>query len=201
MTNTNEAQKDPFWLTYYKLPLIITSIVVAIDQYTKYLTTQKLVQDSMVEGIGRYTVIKNWLTMVHVRNPGAAWGILEGRTYLLSGISLCAALFLIFNFKKCVEGLRIERAIALAVMIGGIIGNFIDRAFVHEVVDFVWFHHNTFSYPAFNVADIAITCGVAVYMTSAFLFPNKDDKETEEKDSKDKKISKKSKPTTNEQKA
>jgi signal peptidase II len=105
-----------------------------------------------------------------MRNTGAAWGMLPNQTGLLAVFSLVVATILLWRFDYLVETWA-ERAIALALVLSGIVGNLIDRVFRGEVVDFILLFYRSFHWPAFNVADSAITCGVAVFVISSFIRP------------------------------
>lgn len=168
------------------LPLIILSpLVVILDQITKYLILKNLRIREQI------TMIPGYFEIVHVRNEGAAFGILStwnsnGREwffYVVSGIALIA---LVALYIKTREGER-RVQIPLALILGGAIGNLIDRLNHGNVVDFLRFHWRDaiadfslfgkefrfyLSWPSFNVADIAITCG-ALYLVIVLLFFDK----------------------------
>ena len=145
------------------LTLGLSACVVTLDQLTKYA-----VSTAWPESGKPVVVIPHFFHLVHFRNSGAAWGILRGHSQLLSVVSVVVLIILALNFQKLVEG-RLERAIALGLMLGGIAGNLLDRGFRGEVVDFLLFFYRSFQWPAFNIADSGITCGVTLFVLSSFL--------------------------------
>ncbi len=141
------------------LTAILSSIAI-LDQITKLV-----VVESIPLGTQR-VVIPHFFSLVHFRNTGAAWGILQGRSALLAVLSAVVFAFIIWQIHRLTEGYA-ERIIALALVLGGITGNFIDRLLRGEVVDFLHVYYRGFSWPAFNVADSAICCGVALFIASS----------------------------------
>lgn len=146
------AADKPFYTSLWGLPGILALLVLALDHLTKWLVRLAW----PVPGEGELLIIPGFFRLVHWRNLGAAWGILAGRTWLLALFSLLVSLAIIIFFRKFTEG-KARFAIPAGVLLGGILGNFIDRAFFPEgVVDFLSF----LRWPAFNVADSAITCSI-----------------------------------------
>jgi len=154
--------KSPFLLKFWKLPLILALAVLALDRVTKHL-----VMSTWTPGRAPYVVIPHVFQLVHFRNTGGAWGILPGHTGFLSIVSIAVAILLIVYFDQLVEG-RGERAVALGLMMGGILGNLWDRLLLHGVVDFILLSYRSFRWPAFNIADSAISCGVVLFIISTF---------------------------------
>lgn len=155
------------WLNFWRLPLVSIIFLVIFDQLTKWV---------IVKNIGlngpRIEVIKNHFDIVHVKNPGAAWGMFGEHTWALAILSFVASIVMIVLFKKLAED-RVPQGIAISMIIGGTIGNFIDRAFLSEVTDFLSFHwYNSYYFPAFNVADSAISIGVFIYIICSLVPPN-----------------------------
>ena len=89
-------------------------------------------------------------------------------TLWLGGLSLVVLALMAWQFYQLTSG-RMERVIGLALVLGGIIGNLIDRFGRGAVVDFLLFYYRTFQWPAFNIADSAITVGVFLYVVSVLL--------------------------------
>lgn len=148
-------------------PGVVSLVVLALDHLTKFL----VYANWPVPGENELVVIPGFFSLVHVRNRGAAWGIFAQHTWLLAVISLLAALLVGVFFKKFSENKPVP-AIAYGVLLGGIVGNLIDRAFFPAgVVDFLDFHWgNASHWPAFNVADSAITCSVIFLLVYALFF-------------------------------
>ncbi|UDQ97193.1 signal peptidase II [Lentisphaerota bacterium WC36G] len=155
--------------------VIMAIILALLDHVTKLLIVKNLDYDNR----DFIVIIKNLFNINHVHNRGAAFGILEGKGFLLLMIALIAAVVIGVTLRKITEGYK-ERYYALALVLSGIIGNSVDRAMRGFVVDFLDFfvvingkeHH----WPSFNVADICICVGVGVLMLSFLL--RKPDEET-----------------------
>lgn len=108
-------------------------------------------------------VIPNFFYLVHVGNPGAAWGMFSGFGFVL-GMLAFAALISIWVFRRTIKlHLRINQ-LAIGMIASGILGNLVDRLFRGEVVDFLLFRFGNWDYPVFNVADSAICLGVFMYI-------------------------------------
>jgi len=156
------------WLA---LPIIVL-ICCGVDQWSKHWA-----QHDLQHRPGRrVTVVDGYLAMSYVRNPGAAWGFLartheDFRRPFFIGISLVAMFFILYLFRRLEPGQRMMM-IALSLVMGGAVGNFIDRLRYNYVVDFIDFHiRRSFKWPTFNVADIAITVGVVLLFFEMFVLP------------------------------
>jgi len=135
-------------------------LVVVLDQLTKWLVRTRVPLHSSVE------VIPNFLDITHVRNTGAAFGFLNavdfpGKTIVIAVIAICA-LVGVAMYAGTLANQQLLPRLGMALIIGGAAGNLIDRMFVGSVVDFVDAYWGTFHFWAFNVADSAITVGVAL---------------------------------------
>ncbi|KPK45335.1 MAG: hypothetical protein AMK74_03865 [Nitrospira bacterium SM23_35] len=138
--------------------VIIVILVVALDQAIKYLIMTNLsVYDSRE--------IFPFLHIVHVRNTGAAFGMFKtlGSTFFII-LSVFAIIFIIHLLAK-----RTYNAFGLALILGGALGNLIDRIFYGKVVDFIDLSIGSYHWPAFNVADSSLTIGIAVILLT-YLF-------------------------------
>ena len=146
------------------LVLLLSVVIIILDQVTKQWVTMQFYLGESVP------VIPGFFNFAYVRNTGAAWGMLGGLNGLLVGLSLGVLLILIFFRRSFLTDTLIHR-LALAFMIGGIVGNLLDRVRLQYVVDFFDFYWRIHHFPAFNVADSAICIGVGLYMLST-LFPS-----------------------------
>lgn len=146
------------------LVLLLSVAIIILDQVTKQWVTMQFYLGESVP------VIPGFFNFAYVRNTGAAWGMLGGLNGLLVGLSLVVLLILIFFRRSFLTDTLIHR-LALAFMIGGIVGNLLDRVRLQYVVDFLDFYWRIHHFPAFNVADSAICIGVGLYMLST-LFPS-----------------------------
>ena len=137
--------------------VLIAMTVAVVDQFTKWLVVRFL-------GDGEFrVVIDGFFNLVHWRNSGAAWGIFQDRNAILAIISVVTILVLFF-FRHSFQLQYKTSRIALGLITGGIIGNFIDRVRFGYVVDFLDFFVGRHHWPAFNVADSAICVGVVLYI-------------------------------------
>jgi signal peptidase II len=122
---------------------------------------------------GTIKIVPGLFNLTHVNNPGAAWGILAGYGWLLLAVSVLVLCGVVFYMRKLTEGWA-ERYFALGMIASGIIGNSIDRVWRGEVVDFLDFYYDSMGHwPSFNVADSAITAGVAIFIISSFFRPQR----------------------------
>lgn len=151
---------------YYILALVI----IVIDQLTKWLIVKNM---DLGESI---TIIKDFLYITSHRNQGAAWGILQGQMWFFYIITLVVIVGIVYYMAKHTKGKRLL-GISLGLMLGGAIGNFIDRVFRKEVVDFVDTYIFGYDFPIFNVADSALVVGVALLMIQMF----REEREAKEK--------------------
>lgn len=146
---------------YLKL-VLISGVVVLLDQITKALIVRELPLHHVK------TVVKGFFNLVHVHNPGGAFGLMAGlspafRTALFVVVS-SMAIALILYFYHTTPSNRPWLAAGFALIFGGAIGNMIDRVRMGAVVDFLDFYVNSWRWPAFNIADSAITVGVGIFV-------------------------------------
>ena len=151
---------------------LIALAVILIDQVTKWMIVKEMYYGQSI------TVIENFLYITSHRNRGAAWGILQGKMWFFYLITVVVVVGLIIYIQKLKKQDK-WFGIALALMLGGAIGNFIDRVVRKEVVDFVNTYIFTYDFPIFNVADSALVVGVII-MFIMTLFEGKMKKEHKE---------------------
>lgn len=149
--------KKDNWLSFFRIPIFIAAFIVIFDQVTKIMISNNLEvnRDSI-------PVIDGFFSIVHTKNPGAAWGIFGDHTNVLAFVSLIAGAAMIIFFRKIAEEKAVQAA-GLSLIIGGTIGNMVDRFYLSHVTDFLSFSFGNYQFPAFNVADSAITIGVVLY--------------------------------------
>ena len=140
--------------------LMITLAVIILDAWTKYLVAAKI---DLHESI---PLIPDVFQLVHVRNTGAAFGILNlaefpFKTALIAVIAT-AALIGVGMYAASLAHHQLVARIGLALIIGGAAGNLLDRIVAGSVVDFVDVYWQNHHFWAFNVADSAISIGVAI---------------------------------------
>lgn len=131
----------------------ISIICLLLDQISKLLITNNLVINET------YIVINNFFNITLVHNDGAAWSILSGNRLLLIIISFIALLIIYFLFIRNKKLTKLE-TIIYGMLIGGIIGNLIDRILYGYVIDFFDFKLFSYNYPVFNIADCCIVIAV-----------------------------------------
>ncbi len=142
-----------------RLILVSGGIVIA-DQVTKYLITLNLALHDYI------VVVENFFNINHVLNPGGAFGFFADgsevvRKFIFLFLSSLVALFILWLYKKVARDL-VFLSFGLALIFGGAIGNLIDRFRFGKVVDFLDFYIGTTHWPAFNIADSAISIGMAI---------------------------------------
>ncbi len=106
-------------------------------------------------------IIENFLYITSHRNQGAAFGILQGQMWFFYIVTIIVIIGIVYYMEKEAKYDRLFGT-ALGLVLGGAIGNFIDRVFRGEVVDFINTYIFTYNFPIFNVADSALCIGVGV---------------------------------------
>ena len=140
----------------------ISFIVLILDQIIKLMitNTMKLHQE--------ITIIPNFFSLYYVENPGAAFSILGNQTLLLIIISVMCLILIKEYIKKEKDFTKLS-IISLGMIIGGTIGNLFDRILYKAVIDYLSFNIFEYSFPVFNLADIAITVGAGLLLLSYIL--------------------------------
>ncbi|MHC0037239.1 signal peptidase II [Pseudoneobacillus sp. C159] len=136
---------------------IIALIVILLDQFTKWLVVKKMYLGESI------TIIEDFLYITSHRNKGAAWGILQGQMWFFYVVTVIVIIGIIYYIQKHAKG-KWVLGTSLGLMLGGAIGNFIDRLFRKEVVDFVNTFIFSYDFPVFNIADSALVIGVGLLM-------------------------------------
>jgi signal peptidase II len=163
----------------YIIVLAITLPVILMDQLTKaWIIAALPLHDA-------HSVIDGFFNIIHVRNPGAAFGFLAGaapvfRSIFFVAVTL-AAILLILHYLRTAQSEEFLLVGSLALILAGAVGNLIDRVRFGEVVDFLDVYIGTHHWPAFNVADAAISSGAC---TLAILLFARRNERTEEHGSK-----------------
>lgn len=131
---------------------IVAVISLFLDQITKILIGIFFALDE------RFVVIQNFFSFHFIENYGGAWSILNNKVDFLIIISL-VALFIIYRFMYSFKQNK-RNNLAFGLILGGIVGNLIDRVFLGYVRDFLAFKFFSYQYPIFNLADTFIVVGV-----------------------------------------
>jgi signal peptidase II len=147
--------------------LWLSVVVIAADQWTKYLVT-----DSYEEFQG--FVVLPILEIIRLHNEGAAFSFLDGaggwQRWMFTGLALAVSAVILVWLRRLPEGKNLLAA-GLSLVLGGALGNVIDRVLWGHVIDFIRVHYDpwSFDFPAFNVADSAITVGAILLILENLL--------------------------------
>jgi signal peptidase II len=160
MTTTDEvatALRSRAWRAWVLLALL----VAIADQATKFLVADSLVLYQRIH-------ILPFLDFVRLHNRGAAFSLLAGasgwQNRLFAVVSIVVSSGVVWWLTRLPRNGRTALALGLALLLGGAVGNLIDRLVAGYVLDFILVYYREWSFPAFNVADSAITCGVALVL-------------------------------------
>lgn len=159
------------------IPLVWLLVVVVLDQVSKAMVMGNFAMFEL------RPVIPGLFNLTYLTNTGAAFGMLAGaptiwRQVFFVGVALVAIGVLAFSYKQfCRQGRLFAHAIGLIA--GGALGNLIDRLRFGAVVDFLDFYLGSHHWPAFNVADSAITIGVGLFILGSILHPDEQGKSAE----------------------
>ncbi len=141
----------------------LAALIIILDQITKLW-----ISNSFVYGEGLR--VTDFFNLVHARNMGAAFSFLSDaggwQRWLFSAIAVIAAVWITWLLRKHAQEKLF--CFALALILGGALGNLIDRIAYGYVVDFLDFYWKSYHFPAFNLADSAITCGAALLLWDSF---------------------------------
>ena len=116
-------------------------------------------------------IIKNFFSIYYVKNTGAAFSILGNQTLLLIVVS-CLCLIIIKEYIKKEKNITTLSMLSLGLIVGGTLGNLFDRIIYHAVIDYLAFDIFKYSFPVFNLADIAITVGTTL-LVIAYIIENR----------------------------
>lgn len=137
----------------------LSSLVIVIDQATKYW-----IQSRMAYGES-WPIFTDIFHITYILNPGAAFGILENKTWFFIAVALVLLAGVVYLYPRLPENIIVK--LGTGLLVGGAIGNLIDRVRIGYVIDFFDFR----IWPIFNVADICIVCGVACLAYFLLLSP------------------------------
>jgi signal peptidase II len=145
--------------------LVLAAVIVYGDAYTKQWAVDSL-------ELYRPEVVTAWLNWTLAHNYGAAFSMLNDaggwQRWFLSGLAVVVTLFLVVWLFRLRRG-EWRTGLALALVIGGAVGNLIDRISLGYVVDFIDVHYRGWHWPAFNLADSAISCGIVLLLLDSLL--------------------------------
>jgi len=166
------TERPRSWATLWAPLAFVTAPVVAFDQWSKlYVRAHFALYHTR-------PIVPGWLDLTYTLNPGAAFSLFATmppsfRHVFFISLSIIATVVLVTLMAR--RTTTMLSSIAFALILGGTIGNLIDRIARGLVTDFIWFHHLSFSYPVFNLADSSITVGVGLILLLSWLSPSKSD--------------------------
>jgi signal peptidase II len=151
----------------------IAGIVLVLDQLTKHLVMAQIPRHGIVR------ILPGFFDLTNVRNPGAAFGFLAGahgswRIAFFIAVSIAALIVIAVLVGKSSDRLSVA---SFALIGGGAVGNLIDRVRFGEVVDFIDWYYRGWHWPAFNIADAAITVGVGLLVVEMLFMQKKEIRE------------------------
>lgn len=163
--NTTNASRFVMWIT-------VALVIVVVDQLTKW---------AIVEWVSLYEKVplNDFINLTHQRNTGAAFSFLADaggwqRWFFVTLASIVSLVITIWLWRIRKEG-QVVLAAGLALVLGGAIGNLIDRIMLGYVTDFIQVWFGSWAFPSFNVADASISVGAALLIIDALFFSGKDE--------------------------
>lgn len=148
------------WVYY-----LVAAVVFAIDYISKKLIEHNLELNEQVKVIGNFF----YITFIH--NRGAAFGILQEQRWFFLVITVAVVTAIVIYLSRSHRNNRRLMLAALALILGGALGNFLERAIYGQVVDFLQFNFGSYTFPIFNLADSAIVVGVCLIILDSLLTP------------------------------
>jgi signal peptidase II len=153
--------------------MVVAIVVVIADQLTKW---------AIVEWVPLYDKVplNSFLNITHQKNPGAAWSFLADaggwqRWFFIALSSIVSVVIAVWLWRIRTDGLAVLGA-GLALVLGGAIGNLIDRILLGHVTDFIQVLFGSWAFPSFNVADAGISVGAALLIIDAIFFSGKEER-------------------------
>jgi len=138
------------------IPLLLAAVVFLLDRVAKLWVVHNLSTKTTL-------VLSKFLNLTQVRNPGGAFGMYVGsRSGTVFLVASLVALLVIFQLLKKLPLENTLSRVGLGLVLGGGVGNLVDRLIYHRVIDFIDLHLGSYHWPAFNIADSAIVVGVAL---------------------------------------
>jgi signal peptidase II len=157
-TLPSQTERKPLWRW-----LLLAALVIALDQWSKAAIVQRL-------AVGEAITITPYFDLLRTYNTGAAFSFLKDaggwQRWFFTGIAAVASVLILSMLRKSPS---VRVSLALVLVLGGAIGNVIDRLLHSHVIDFLHFHWGPHSFPVFNVADCAITAGAALLLLDELL--------------------------------
>lgn len=139
---------------------LVAGLVIALDQITKWLASSNL-------ALGEQVQMLPFFSWVLWHNDGAAFSLMSGlggwQRWFFVGLAAAFAVFIVYELRRLTVGDWLQ-GLAYSLILGGALGNMVDRLMTGYVVDFVLLHWREYYFPAFNIADAALSCGAALWV-------------------------------------
>ncbi len=148
------------------LSIVLAIVAVAVDQLTKWLVSTRMALYSEIE------IIPGFFSLQFVYNTGAAFGMLRNGRWFFVAVAALAVAGILYYLRQPDSRHPVMRT-ALGLIMGGAVGNMIDRIATGRVVDFLLFYWRDYYFPNFNVADICVTVGVGLLFVHLMLVERK----------------------------
>jgi len=158
---------------------LLTLFIILLDQVTKILTKIYLKGGNPDGGDRTLTIIKYVLKLTYVENPGMAFGIRIGNDVFFSIFTSLTSLVILYLLYK-LKNKQYSIQVALSLILAGAIGNLFDRIIYGKVVDFIYVE--LIKWPVFNIADIAVTIGMIVWITQVLFYTDEKKQQANEEE-------------------
>ena len=146
----------------YALYIIAIIVLIATDQFSKFLIVQNIKLSESIE------LVKGFFNITHVRNYGAGFSIMQNQRFFLTAITIIALIIFTYLLLKSKNNEVLDRVCYLLI-IGGALGNLFDRITLGYVIDFLDFYIFGYDFPVFNLADSFLTIGFFILAISIIL--------------------------------
>ncbi len=145
----------------------ISMLVVALDQFTKFLILQTMKLNET------QSLISDFIYLTYIQNPGTAFGFMANmETFVRIPFFVAittAACFIVYTYQRLIPQEKQFTRVALGLVLGGALGNFVDRILYGKVIDFIDMRYHDFQWYIFNVADSCITVGL-IFLLIEFIW-------------------------------
>ena len=163
----------------YILGIVFIILGILLDQLVKVVIRVKIPEGDYI------TIINGFFNIAHIENTGAAWGGFSGFTIALIIVSIVILGYFIYLFKDInFKKEKMVFSISLVLVIGGTIGNLIDRLCFRSVTDFLDFNILGYDFPVFNIADILLVVGFLLFLIDMVFLDNDSKKPAKKKETK-----------------
>ena len=144
-----------------KIMIIVSLIVLFLDIISKLLVSHCLIVNESIK------IINNFLYLTYVENDGVAFSLLGGSRILIIIMCLIILGFIVYYIRN--NKISLLDSVGFGLVIGGAVGNLIDRVIYGYVIDFIDAYIFGYNYPIFNVADMGVVIGVIIILISSFM--------------------------------